>query len=897
MPSSAHDPAGERREPGTRRRPDPDATGPRWAHPGAEGVAVPPAAAPAELATSHLPPALRTMTGRHWLVPVLAGLGGYAATVLSTVVALAVALLGLAVSGDSSTDSAAGGLPPELDSAADSGGPWTVIGVPFQLAAMAVLSPLRVLIDLGGEALAMSAVLPQYFALTCGVATAWLLTRGLGARLRIEHRGVQWTMAVLAGLTWAVVALAVTALTAVRADVPVFFTTLRVVVTGAGATLVVVSLLVGALTVAAALNGRVTQPAPGRLVTSIERAAPGLLRAARPVAVHAVAFGVLAAVAIVSYAFVQGGALLGLSALLWLPVATGWLFVLAHLSALTMTGGAGRFTDVSGSSGAAYLWSNGTLPLWAVLLFVLLALVAVVCAALSWAHVRAMDERVARTAQSWMVLPGVYFVLGVLVVWLLRVAGNLGGGLLGAGDGLLVLRPAGWTCVVFLVWGLVIELLARFVAPALMGALPGGVTRALRGPDRARGRTAVVASAASLGTGDAGTTRHPGGDVPAPGSHDAARPEAPDTTRVLPAYGAGTGEQVPASARREPMDPARKKRVRLLVLVVGAVVLLAVLAAVVFSVLGRTAFGPEKRAEEFLGAVTGGDVGHSTELADPNVNTERRALLEDAVYEAADNRVSSYSVTDTTVTGDTATVTAAVTQDNVTTPVTLGLVSDGRDGLFRSWRIEDSGESLYRTVSVEVPAGVGELSVNGQDVPVERRQEPRTVEFTALPGDYRLGIETDSKYLTFGDTRTARLRMDGSGYSEPLRFESATTPALESEVARQVEEKLDRCARATEFEPEGCPFGYTTLSGEDEDYRNPRWSITEYPAYTVNDFLDELTFATDTPGEVRLDYEYNAEWDEDEPADWEDRDTSTSLYVTGDVAVSGDGVTVSLDSD
>ena len=296
MPSSAHDPAGERREPGTRRRPDPDATGPRWAHPGAEGVAVPPAAAPAELATSHLPPALRTMTGRHWLVPVLAGLGGYAATVLSTVVALAVALLGLAVSGDSSTDSAAGGLPPELDSAADSGGPWTVIGVPFQLAAMAVLSPLRVLIDLGGEALAMSAVLPQYFALTCGVATAWLLTRGLGARLRIEHRGVQWTMAVLAGLTWAVVALAVTALTAVRADVPVFFTTLRVVVTGAGATLVVVSLLVGALTVAAALNGRVTQPAPGRLVTSIERAAPGLLRAARPVAVHAVAFGVLAAV-------------------------------------------------------------------------------------------------------------------------------------------------------------------------------------------------------------------------------------------------------------------------------------------------------------------------------------------------------------------------------------------------------------------------------------------------------------------------------------------------------------------------------------------------------------------------------------------------------------------------
>lgn len=881
----------------------PDGPAPRWAEPGTEGMAVPPAAAPAEPATSQLPPALRTMTRRHWLVPVLAGLGGYLGTLIGTVIALAVALLGFAVPGDSPADLAVEEATTQLGSLPDSDTLGAVIAAPLQLAAMAALSPLRLVLGMDGDGLSLGALLPQYFALACGVAAAWFLTRAAGKRLRIEHRGVQWVMAVLAGLTWAAVALVVTALTAVRLEVPVFFTTFRVVVTGVSGILFAVCLLVGTLTVAAALNARVTQPAPGRVVTGVERAAPGLLQTARPVTVHALTFGIPVAIALVVYAFVKGGAVLGFCALLWLPLAAGWAFVLAHLSALTATGG-DWLTDGPGSTAVAYLWSNGTVPLWAVVLLILLAVVSAVGAALSWARVRPIDERVAHTAQSWLVLPGVYFLLGLLVMWLLRVAGTFSGGF-GEDGGAVALRPAGWTCVVFLVWGVAVELLARFVAPPLVGALPAGVTRVLRGSDRARGRAAVVAAAAALGAGAAASARPAGNDAAAAGPYDVAPQafafDAPDVTRPLPPYGAasddgaGPGDGAPARAAREPMDPARKKRIRLIALLAGALVLLTVAAVISFSVLGRTAFGPGRQAEEFLGAVRDGNVQRATELADPNVNTERRGLLTEPVYGAAENRISSYSVRDTTIRGDTATVSAAVTQDNVTTPVTLNLVSDGREGLFRSWRVEDTGDSLYRTVSVQVPAGVGELTVNDRKVPVDRQQEARTVEYAALPGDYRVGIAADSKYMTFGDPRTARLRMEGSGYSQPLQFESAVTPALESELAKQVREKLDRCALSTEFEPEGCPFGYSVSNAE--DYRNPSWSIVEYPTYTVHDLLDELTFTTDTSGEVRLDYQYNTEWDEDEPADWEDRDTSAGLYVSGKVVVSGDRVTVSLDSD
>ncbi|MXN61213.1 hypothetical protein GR184_01095 [Bacillus sp. BGMRC0062] len=982
MPSSAHDPAGESREP------DPNTTGGVPAAEGtghhrdettsaasdteqtramppvqgtdrtgeahqtngaaANGTAGAPSPAPAASAgapaagtattatagqpgaPAYTPPAaLASMTSRHWWTPLVAGIAGYLGTVAGTVVALLLTLLGAAISDDSGTS-----LSEQLNDQVDDitgvqpdSSTWSwIVAAPFQLAAMAALVPLRLIISADGESGSAGITIPQYFALACGIAAAWFTARKLTSHLRVETRAVQWLMAALAGVSWGVVALIFTALTALQSDTSFFSTDLRVRITAMGGLLFPVLFVVGLLSVAAALSVRSTHTSPGRVVIGAERTAPGLLQVLRPMVVQFVVFGAISGLLLVIWAFVKGGAVAGFSALFWLPLAVGWLFVMGLLSALFVGGEAASLGDLTGRAQAAYLWTDGAVPAWAVVLVIVLAVLSVVCAALVWAHVRPVDQRVARNPVAWGVLPLAYFLLGLLLMWLLRVAGYAFEDVNSPASGAFSVRPAGWTCLVFLLWGVVIELLARFVAPAFMHSLPAPVTRWLRGSERSRGRAAVVASAAAMGGAavahhgvanaaapqGAAASGTPAPAAPAPETAAAASspqyPAEPAVTAQRDHTASVPGEQTQELPRyddaaaaaytrppREPMDPAKKKRIRLIAIIVGAVLLLAVVAAVVFSVLGRTVFGPDKQAEQLLQSATNGKATAVTEAADPNVSTSERALLTDEVYGAAENRISSYEIKDTRIDGDHATVNATVTQDGVTTPVDVPMVSDSRNGLFKSWRVDEAaGVPLYQSFSVEVPAGVSELTVNGQKVAVDEQGEAHSTQFTVLPGDYAVAVSSTSKYVTYGGEQVAEIRAGSAPLSSGMAFQQSFTPALEQDVTKQLNAQLDKCAQTAEFEPEGCPFEYS-IYGDKKDYRNPVWSIEKYPTYSVSRSpfdSGEISFTTTKSGEARLDYQHNEEYDDDEPADWSDEDTTTSISTSGTVVVSGDKLTV-----
>lgn len=956
MPSSAHDPAGASREPEHHRSgggpagddaehpvdpaatTGPSTTGPTAQEPtaapeaapgGTPGAAAPNAAAPGTAAPSAetaaapaytSPAALASMTPRHWWVPAVAGVAGYAGMVLGTVLALVLTVLGAALSGDSS-----GSLTEQVDeqindftgTAPDLSGMAWFLSIPFQLAAMAALVPLRVIASFGGEGGTAGVTVPQYFALACGIAAAWFVTRALTSRTRVETRAVQWVMAVVAGVVWGALALIVTAITVLRLDIPVFYSSVQVRISAVGPGLFLVLFMVGLLTTASVLASRSTQTAPGRVVIGAERTAPGVLQVLRPVVVQFCVFGAVAGLGLLIWAFVKGGAMAGFSALFWLPIAVGWLFVLSLLSALTAGGAAVSFTELTGGSHAFYLWTEGTVPAWAVVLCILLALVSVVCAAIAWAHVRPVDQRVARNPFAWAVLPVAYFLLGLLLMWLLTVSGYAAQGSSRSQGAGFSMRPAGWTCLVFLLWGAAIELLARFVAPAFMHSLPAPLTRALRGSDRARGRAAVVASAAGMGAAAAartapaqGTVRE--GDAAAPGAAgpagDAAASSAQhpaqetvsaqrdatapgEQTRVLPTYD-DAEHTASLPPQRTPMDPAKKKRIRWIAVVVGALILLGVVAAVVFSILSRTVFGPDNQAEDLLQSARDGKASAVADVADPNVSTAQRALLTDEVYGAAQHRISSYEIKDTRIDGDHATVSATVTQDGVTTPVDVPMVSDSRNGLFKSWRVDGSaGIPLYQTFSVEVPAGVSELTVNDKKVPVDAQDQSHSTQFTVLPGDYAVGIDSASKYVSYGGQQVAEIRAGSEPMSSAMSFDQSYTPALEQDLTKQLNASLDTCAKKSEFEPQGCAFGYP-IFGDEEDYRNPSWTIERYPTYSVSSLGGETTFTTRKSGEARLDYQYNDQWDEDKPAKWKDRDTTTSISTSGTVTVSGDKITV-----
>ena len=930
MPSSAHGPAGESRDPNGEKTEAVPAAGHEGHGAAAAGAASHGAAsagaatAPGQQPYAYSPPAaLSTMTPRHWWVPAVAGAAGYVGMVLGTVLAMLLTLLGAAIAGDSSgslTDQVDNQIGTFTGEAPDLSGAAWFLSVPFQLAAMAALVPLRVIASVGGEGGTAGITVPQHFALACGIAAAWFVARKLSAGLRVETRAVQWVMAAVGGVVWGALALIVTAVTVLRMDLSVFHSTLQLRITAVGPGLFAVLLVVGLLSIASALNVRSTQAAPGRVVIGAERSLPGALQVLRPIVVQFTVFAVVAGLGLLIWAFVKYGAVAGFSALFWLPVAVGWLFVLSLLSALTAGGAAISYTDLTGNSHAFYLWSEGTVPGWAVVLCILLALVSVLCAAIAWGHVRPMNQRVARNPFAWAVLPLAYFVLGILLMWLLNVSGfaaEAGSRTQGAG---FSLRPAGWTCLVLLLWGAVIELLARFVVPAFMNSLPAGVTRGLRGSERSRGRAAVVASAAAVGGAGGAVAAAGHHAATAPGTTTSATPAATSSpaacptedtvtaqrgdtagltpgeqTRVLPSY----DDARPAAAaqpERTPMDPAKKKRIRLIAIIVGALVLLAVAAVIVFSVLSRTVFGPDNQAEELLQSVQDGKASAVAKAADPNVATGERALLTDEIYGAAENRVSSYEVKDTQIDGDHATVNATVTQDGVTTPVSLPMVSDSRAGLFKSWRVDETaaGSSLYQTFSVEVPAGVDELTVNDQKVTVDKQNDPHAQEFTVLPGDYAVGVSSASKYVTYGGNQVAQIRAGAESMDSGMSFSQSFTPALEQDLTKQLNAKLDTCAKSGEFEPDGCPFGYS-IFGDEKDYRNPVWSIERYPTYAVSRSpfgSGEISFSTSKSGEARLNYQHNEEYDDDEPADWSDEDTTTSISTSGTVTVSGDKITV-----
>ena len=319
-----------------------------------------------------------------------------------------------------------------------------------------------------------------------------------------------------------------------------------------------------------------------------------------------------------------------------------------------------------------------------------------------------------------------------------------------------------------------------------------------------------------------------------------------------------------------------------------------VAAAVAHSVLSRTVYSPSNEVESYLQAVVDGRAVDATRALDPNVPSSERLLLDDDVYDAAAHPVTSYSIRDVTVDGSTAQVTAEITQDAVTTPVSFTLVQDGRqDGVFKDWTLEDGGSALYQSVSVDLPEDATELTVNGQalDLAGTGISGGETVNFVALPGDYVIAPPSGGRYISFGGEQTVEVRADGSGDTSPVAFTASPTDAVREDAIAAANARIDECAAQDEFAPEDCPFGNSYYSDE-EDYRDPEWTVDSYPTYTVEESWDSLYLRTDEPGEVTLTYEHNTEWDDDEPADWETEDDSETVYVSAPIEVDGDSLTL-----
>lgn len=364
----------------------------------------------------------------------------YAVTVATSLALMVLVVLAIAVSdggGDSDGD-------PSGDIDIEAIG--TLVGMPFQLAAMALGGQLRLGDgDFGIALFAPPLLITAVFAIAC-FRLARRSERSTPSSSLLE-RGI---LAGTGAFATAVVATFLTRLLAMRDD------GLAMHASGFGLFFGVLVLagvagLLGRLSVAGSLWPR-WLPADGR-------------RAAHLVTQHLLAWIVVLVPVATVWILVDGGPDVALYALVWGPTVALGAFAMGHLGAVTVLGEHAFAWDLG--------WFTGiVLPLLAVVLAVL--------ASMAW-HLRRREERAwLGHPASWVALPFAY-ALAALAVCLLSTVG-LSGAFYGVGGG-ATFHGAYWLIPVLAVWGAAIEALSRFVAPALVAATPQSLApRLARGP-------------------------------------------------------------------------------------------------------------------------------------------------------------------------------------------------------------------------------------------------------------------------------------------------------------------------------------------------------------------------------------------------------------------------------
>lgn len=220
---------------------------------------------------------------------------------------------------------------------------------------------------------------------------------------------------------------------------------------------------------------------------------------------------------------------------LLVPHAIGQLTIamiaVGHFGGLTLNASA---SIGAGQSEALTLFSGGA-PGWIWITLILAVLSAVVAAVAIAARRVTAPSPISR---AWVVPAGVA-VLAVLIGYILGGV-YLSGGASGMGVGGLgfsvTIAPVGWTVLIALLWGAIVEALARFVAPAIITALPalGGL------------RLAAAAPAAPAAPGTSPTRTGYAADY----GYGAAQPPVPPVPPVQ-----GPGPSVPPQGTQTPPLP------------------------------------------------------------------------------------------------------------------------------------------------------------------------------------------------------------------------------------------------------------------------------------------------------------------------------------------------------
>ncbi len=717
---------------------------------------------------------LRTVPGRDWLAAVLAAVGGwvaaYVVAALSLLLTVAVAASGGSGSsvgtGAGSSSGTIGGAAPDVQDLLS--GVSVLLGAPAQLVVLADLGRLHLSGSAALFGVSGSAALGVVPALV--LAAQVVLTVVLTRRIRTRALGfVQLLVtAVLSGLVLTAVTTLTGLVLAIRfPDVPgVSIDPVHAVGVGS----VLGSFVIGTLSV---LLARPSVLVRGNVF--IARAL-GTARVAVGQLGVLVVLLTLATIVLALVAQPEWGAAV--------PLLVGNIAV--AFTALGFLGGVG--TSGLGSAGSTASVFGGTTGwLWIV---VLLVLVTAFVAGLALAVRR--NDRV-RTALDWVVTPVVWLLGGVVLL-------VLGTGVIGyqatgtsvvGGSGSVGVAP--WTPLVFALWGGAVEVVARFVAPALLPRLGGRVvltTARLVGTDPRPTVPVAVPGAPTATAPDAAP-----GPVTAPGAWSATPGVVAAPTWGAPAGAqpfVGAGSPAPA-----PMSPRAKKVLVRSLIAGGAVVVVVIAGVVTTSVLRANVWGPAPTVRSYVDAIARGDAAAAERLSEVPADA---SMLDATVLKSAKDRPEDVRVGRVTTSGDTALATVSFTQGGKNRSGQVTLRRTGTAFLVKDeWRVT---QPLADTVSVTASSALegAPVTVGGKKVGEIEDGQFRSL---AYPGKYAVQVG-GSKYFTGG---TKSVSVGSSTSSSYVDFEPKATEQLTKDAEQYVTDLIESCAEKTDVDAlSGCPW-------------------------------------------------------------------------------------------
>ncbi|MBF4635392.1 hypothetical protein ITJ38_13335 [Agreia pratensis] len=297
---------------------------------------------------------------------------------------------------------------------------------------------------------------------------------------------------------------------------------------------------------------------------------------------------------------------------------------------------------------------------------------------------------------------------------------------------------------------------------------------------------------------------------------------------VQPQFQFAQPQPQPVQPQPRPQQSARRSRKGLIIgiSIAAAVVILGGAGLAVAGASISSSVAPDTQVKTFLQDLVDGRAESALEV----MGEKPSGLLTDDAYNASSNHITGFSVGKAKTTGDTATVTAKITQGGTSYTQEFELEKAGKTFVvFDVWQLQP------------LPLGAVDVQVQGPDG-LAVQVDGNTVEdadesgLRAFPGDYEVSVVDDSDLFDAAPA-TANVVGLSDAAAGSIATAAVTTTLTEAGTAAAraaVDAYVDGCVAQQSLAPTGC--GFQARAQDGVSYSNIRWTLTARPTYSIGDW-------------------------------------------------------------